>query len=191
MSDPRDNQGLPDLRYIRELAKVFRQFELDELEIENGDQRVLLRRSDFPARPAGEVVYQTHAQAQPAPVAAPPSAPAPAPAPTPSASETFITSPFVGTFYRSTSPDSPAFTDVGATVQRGCVVQTHLFHDRVMAMDHVTLEAGATLGPHCVALPASGLGESATVGPASLVMRGDVVPAHTRWQGNPIAPWNG
>ncbi|GAB17661.1 putative non-ribosomal peptide synthetase [Gordonia effusa NBRC 100432] len=77
----------------------------------------------------------------------------------------------------------------GATVQRGCVVQTHLFHDRVMSMDEVVLEAGATLGPHCVALPAAGLGESATVGPASLVMRGDVVPAHTRWQGNPIAPW--
>ncbi|ROZ98528.1 Pls/PosA family non-ribosomal peptide synthetase [Gordonia sp. OPL2] len=79
----------------------------------------------------------------------------------------------------------------GATVQRGCVVQTHLFHDRVMAIDRVVLEAGSTLGPHCVALPASGLGESATVGPASLVMRGDVVPAHTRWQGNPIAPWSG
>lgn len=79
----------------------------------------------------------------------------------------------------------------GATVQRGCVVQTHLFHDRVMAIDQVVLEAGSTLGPHCVALPASGLGESATVGPASLVMRGDVVPAHTRWQGNPIAPWSG
>ncbi|WP_239588914.1 Pls/PosA family non-ribosomal peptide synthetase [Gordonia hydrophobica] len=78
----------------------------------------------------------------------------------------------------------------GATVQRGCVVQTHLFHDRVMAIDSVVLADGATLGPHCVALPASGVGESATVGPASLVMRGDVVPAHTRWQGNPIAPWN-
>ncbi|SIR94506.1 Pls/PosA family non-ribosomal peptide synthetase [Williamsia sterculiae] len=77
----------------------------------------------------------------------------------------------------------------GATVQRGCVVQTHLFHDRVMAMDRVTLGAGATLGPHCVALPASGLGDNATVGPASLVMRGDVVPDNTRWQGNPIAPW--
>ncbi|WP_253660380.1 Pls/PosA family non-ribosomal peptide synthetase [Williamsia maris] len=77
----------------------------------------------------------------------------------------------------------------GATVQRGCVVQTHLFHDRVMAMDRVTLGAGATLGPHCVALPAAGLGEAATVGPASLVMRGDVVPDYTRWQGNPIAPW--
>jgi non-ribosomal peptide synthetase-like protein len=78
----------------------------------------------------------------------------------------------------------------GATVERGCVVQTHLFHDRIMSMDTVTLGAGATLGPHCVALPAAGLGDGATVGPASLVMRGDVVPPSTRWQGNPIAPWN-
>lgn len=77
----------------------------------------------------------------------------------------------------------------GATVERGCVVQTHLFHDRIMSMDTVTLGAGATLGPHCVALPAAGLGDGATVGPASLVMRGDIVPPSTRWQGNPIAPW--
>lgn len=77
----------------------------------------------------------------------------------------------------------------GATVERGCVVQTHLFHDRIMSMDTVTLDAGATLGPHCVALPASRIGAGATVGPASLVMRGDTVPASTRWQGNPIAPW--
>jgi non-ribosomal peptide synthetase-like protein len=77
----------------------------------------------------------------------------------------------------------------GATVNRGCVVQTHLFHDRIMRMDRVTLEDGATLGPHCVALPACRIGAGATIGPASLVMRGDEVPASTRWQGNPIAPW--
>ena len=77
----------------------------------------------------------------------------------------------------------------GSTVNRGCVVQTHLFHDRIMRMDTVVLENGATLGPHCVALPASRIGAGATVGPASLVMRGDEVPASTRWQGNPIAPW--
>ena len=77
----------------------------------------------------------------------------------------------------------------GSTVNRGCVVQTHLFHDRIMRMDTVTLENGATLGPHCVALPASRIGAGATVGPASLVMRGDEVPPSTRWQGNPIAPW--
>lgn len=77
----------------------------------------------------------------------------------------------------------------GATVNRGCVVQTHLFHDRIMRMDTVTLEEGATLGTHCVALPAAKVGAGATIGPASLVMRGDEVPASTRWQGNPIAPW--
>ncbi|MFZ2512258.1 MAG: Pls/PosA family non-ribosomal peptide synthetase, partial [Gordonia sp. (in: high G+C Gram-positive bacteria)] len=77
----------------------------------------------------------------------------------------------------------------GANVQRGCVVQTHLFHDRVMAIDTVTIAAGATLGPHSVALPAAGLGEGSTVGPGSLVMRGDRVPDHTRWQGNPVVPW--
>ncbi|WP_330257524.1 AMP-binding protein [Nocardia sp. NBC_00565] len=78
----------------------------------------------------------------------------------------------------------------GATVERGCVVQTHLFHDRIMAMDTVTLGAGATLGPHCVALPAASIGDGATIGPASLVMRGDTVPPSTRWWGNPIAPWS-
>ncbi|WP_026357169.1 Pls/PosA family non-ribosomal peptide synthetase [Mycobacterium sp. 141] len=78
----------------------------------------------------------------------------------------------------------------GATVNRGCVVQTHLFHDRIMRLDSVVLEDGATLGPHCVALPAARLGAGATVGPGSLVMRGDEVPPSTRWQGNPIAPWN-
>ncbi|WP_442941338.1 Pls/PosA family non-ribosomal peptide synthetase [Nocardia sp. NBC_00403] len=78
----------------------------------------------------------------------------------------------------------------GATVERGCVVQTHLFHDRIMAMDTVTLRAGATLGPHCVALPAATIGDGATIGPASLVMRGDTVPPSTRWWGNPIAPWS-
>ncbi len=78
----------------------------------------------------------------------------------------------------------------GSTVNRGCVVQTHLFHDRIMRMDRVVLEPGATLGPHCVALPAARLGSGATVGPASLVVRGDEVPGSTRWQGNPIRPWN-
>jgi acetyltransferase-like isoleucine patch superfamily enzyme len=69
------------------------------------------------------------------------------------------------------------------------VVQTHLFHDRIMRMDSVVLEAGATLGPHCVALPAARLGAGASVGPASLVVRGDEVPGSTRWQGNPVRPW--
>lgn len=78
-----------------------------------------------------------------------------------------------------------------ATVNRGCVVQTHLFHDRVMSIDAVTLEDGATMGPHGVILPQASVGAGGTVGPASLVMRGETVPAATYWMGNPVSPWNG
>lgn len=77
----------------------------------------------------------------------------------------------------------------GAAVGPGTVVQTHLFQDRVMSLDTVTLGEGATLAPHSVALPAAAIGDAATVGPGSLVMRGDRVPGNTRWQGNPIEPW--
>jgi non-ribosomal peptide synthetase-like protein len=77
----------------------------------------------------------------------------------------------------------------GATVNRGCVVQTHLFHDRIMQLDRVRIAAGATLGPHGVVLPAASIDDGATVGPASLVMRGERVPAGSLWAGNPITPW--
>ena len=77
----------------------------------------------------------------------------------------------------------------GATVNRGCVVQTHLFHDRIMSMDEVTLGAGATLGPHGIVLPGASIGARTTVGPGSLVTRGDAVPEDSRWRGNPIANW--
>ncbi|WP_445228231.1 Pls/PosA family non-ribosomal peptide synthetase [Corynebacterium sp. H78] len=76
----------------------------------------------------------------------------------------------------------------GATVGRGCVVQTHLFQDRVMTLDTVVLERGAVLGPHSVVLPAAKLGVGTRVAPGSLVMRGDHVPRRTTWRGNPIEP---
>lgn len=77
----------------------------------------------------------------------------------------------------------------GSTINHGCVVQTHLFHDRVLAMDKVLLGPGATLGPNSVILPASTVLRHATIGPGSLVMRGETVPEKTRWIGNPIVPW--
>lgn len=78
-----------------------------------------------------------------------------------------------------------------STVNRGCVVQTHLFHDRVMSIDAVRLGDGATIGPNSVILPAAAIGEGGTVGAGSLVMRGEDVPGHTWWIGNPVAPWKG
>jgi non-ribosomal peptide synthetase-like protein len=77
----------------------------------------------------------------------------------------------------------------GATINKGCVVQTHLFHDRIMSMDEVVLDEGATLGPHGIVLPGASIGARTTVGPGSLVTRGDAVPADSRWLGNPISDW--
>ncbi|MFE5855388.1 Pls/PosA family non-ribosomal peptide synthetase [Streptomyces sp. NPDC056500] len=77
----------------------------------------------------------------------------------------------------------------GASINRGCVVQTHLFHDRIMRLDTIALEAGTTLGPHVIVLPGAMIGRRAVIGPGSLVMSGERVPAHSTWLGNPIAVW--
>ncbi|MFJ8052622.1 Pls/PosA family non-ribosomal peptide synthetase [Streptomyces luteogriseus] len=76
-----------------------------------------------------------------------------------------------------------------ATVNRGCVLQTHLFHDRILRTDTVVLREGATLGPGGIVLPGSTIGARTTVGPASLVMAAESVPDDTRWLGNPIEAW--
>ncbi|MFK0111011.1 Pls/PosA family non-ribosomal peptide synthetase [Streptomyces sp. NPDC091217] len=77
----------------------------------------------------------------------------------------------------------------GATVNRGCVLQTHLFHDRILRTDTVVLREGATLGPGGIVLPGSMIGARTTLGPASLVMAAESVPDDTRWLGNPIEAW--
>lgn len=77
----------------------------------------------------------------------------------------------------------------GVSVNRGTVLQTHLFHDRIMRMDRIQLGDESTLGPNSIVLPGSKVSEGATVGAASLVMRSEVVPAGTHWAGNPIRHW--
>lgn len=130
-SDSTESQ-LPDLRYVRELAKVFKQYELDELEIETGEQRVLLRRGDAP------VAVAAAAAPAPAPVAAAPApvAAAPAPAAAPEDTADYITSPFVGTFYRAPRPDAPTFAEVGQTVEPGttiCIVEAMKLFNEIEA----------------------------------------------------------
>jgi acetyl-CoA carboxylase biotin carboxyl carrier protein len=120
-----------DLKQLRELMKALRQFDISEVEIWNGDERIFLRRA--PGGPPGAY------EAGPMPSMVPAAAPAPGPAPSPRAgaeanraaaeddpNAVFVTSPFVGTFYRSPSPDSPAFVDVGQDFKAGkvlCIVE--------------------------------------------------------------------
>jgi len=97
-----------------------------------GGEKIVIRRG-----PAPVSMVAPAAVAAPAPVlaqvAAPVPAGAPAAAPVPKAAEKapekpghVVTSPFVGTFYRAPSPDSPAFADVGTVVKKGqvlCIVE--------------------------------------------------------------------
>jgi acetyl-CoA carboxylase biotin carboxyl carrier protein len=59
-------------------------------------------------------------------------------------SDTFITSPFVGTFYRSSGPETPAFVEVGSTVQRGqplCIVEAMKLFNELEAEFPCVIEA--------------------------------------------------
>lgn len=73
-----------------------------------------------------------------------------------------------------------------ASVNRGTVLQTHLFHDRVMSMEPVVLEDGATLGPNSFVLPGAVIGECTTVRTGSLVQRQEALPDNSEWAGNPV-----
>lgn len=84
----------------------------------------------------------------------------------------------------------PELAALLATANRGYVLQTHLFHDRIMPTGTLPLRAGATLGPHSVILPAAVISEGTTDGPASLILRAERLQANTYWLGNPTVRWN-
>jgi non-ribosomal peptide synthetase-like protein len=74
----------------------------------------------------------------------------------------------------------------GCVVNRGACIETHLFHDRLMRTGAAHLQSGSTLGPNSAVLPDTDLGERCSVGARSFVMRGEQLPAHTRWHGAPV-----
>lgn len=134
---------LPDVTYVRELAKVFKQYGLEEVEIETGEQRLLLRRGGngattvVAAPPAPQVVAPAAAPAEPAAAAAP------APKAEASAEEgDFITSPFVGTFYARPKPEDPPFVKVGDTVAAGatvCIVEAMKLFNEIQTEEPVEI----------------------------------------------------
>jgi acetyl-CoA carboxylase biotin carboxyl carrier protein len=103
-----------DLETVRELARIAGQFNLSEVEVDpSGHVRV--RR-----RIGRRVVESKHAGGI-SPISL---APIPTPVPLEGVVQagTFITSPFVGTFYRAPSPEAVSFAEVGDVVRKGQVV---------------------------------------------------------------------
>jgi acetyl-CoA carboxylase biotin carboxyl carrier protein len=54
----------------------------------------------------------------------------------------YVTSPFVGTFYRSPSPDAAAFVDIGSTIREG---QTLCIVEAMKLMNEIEAERGGTI----------------------------------------------
>ena len=127
-----------NMNELSELITLMRENGLAELELEREDFRVRLRRdSAVPATAAPPLQFEltsppaahmTHASA---PVPAPASTPVAPPAPADTHSTTaaaadqdihVITSPIVGTFYRSPSPSADPFVKIGTNVEADTVV---------------------------------------------------------------------
>lgn len=108
-----------DLRKLKKLIDLVQESGIAELEVTEGEEKVRIARTNT----GGAQVYM------PQPAAAMPAAAAvPAPAPAAPAEPTGHTlkAPMVGTFYRSPSPGSPAFVEVGQAVTKGqtlCIIE--------------------------------------------------------------------
>lgn len=74
-----------------------------------------------------------------------------------------------------------------AVLNTGATIQTHLFEDRVMKMSTLRIGRYATVGTSSVVLYDSVIGPGATLQSLSLLMKGEQLPANTRWQGIPSA----
>jgi len=114
-----------DIRKVKKLIEMLEDSNLGEIEIREGEESIRISRASSSGAP---VVTMSHAPAAPPAAVAPPVgvpvAPPPAAAAVP-AGQT-ITSPMVGTFYRSASPDAPPFVDVGKPVNVGdtlCIIE--------------------------------------------------------------------
>ena len=67
-------------------------------------------------------------------------------------------------------------------------LQTHLYEDRVMKVGRVHVEAGVTVGAGSTVLYDTHVGRFARLGPLTVIMKGEAIPANTEWIGAPAQP---
>ena len=72
-----------------------------------------------------------------------------------------------------------------AALNADCTVQTHLFEDRIMKTGVVNIGRGCTVGAGSLVLYETQMECGSTLGPLSLLMKGETLPAQTRWAGIP------
>jgi acetyl-CoA carboxylase biotin carboxyl carrier protein len=108
-----------DLRKLKKLIDLVQESGISELEVTEGEEKVKIVKSGGPA-----VTY-----AAPAPAPSPVATVVPGPVAVAAPAEIpghLVKSPMVGTFYRSPSPGTKAFVEVGDTVKSGdtiCIIE--------------------------------------------------------------------
>lgn len=112
-----------DIRKIKKLIEIIEESDIAEIEIKEGEESVRISRySNTPA----PIAYSTAPVAVSAPSLAPPSGSISAEPAEPKITGHVVKSPMVGTFYRSSSPGSKTFTEIGQQIQAGdtlCIIE--------------------------------------------------------------------
>jgi len=124
-TEPDDSMNVDAIKQILDLV---REHELTEFELEQGGVKLRVKKQGAAPPAAAPAAPQL---AMPAPAVATLAAvPAAVPAPAAEADEllelSIVTSPIVGTFYRSPDPSSPSFVEVGQRVKKGqtlCIIE--------------------------------------------------------------------
>ena len=124
-----------DIRKVKKLIELLEESNIDEIEIAEGEESIRISRTSRITAPAAPAHY-----------AVPAAAPAPAPAPAPAApaepaapaapADHAVKSPMVGTFYRSPSPTSGPFVEVGQKVSAGdtiCIIEAMKMMNQIEA----------------------------------------------------------
>ena len=131
-----------DIRKIKKLIELLEDSDVSEIEIVEGEESVRIAR-------ASGVTYAAPVVQAAAPVSAPAAAPAPASAPQAAAEPmmppgTIMESPMVGTFYRSSSPTTASFVEVGQSVNKGdtiCIIEAMKIMNQIEAEISGTVRA--------------------------------------------------
>ena len=126
-----------EFKQIQELLKVVNKSNISEVCIKDGEFEITIKQATAHAPIAQMPVMQIQQpvsmpaapqvqQLQPQAAAEGPASPVPPVSHVDTGSGTIIKSPMIGTFYRSPSPDKPAFVNVGDEIKPGdvlCIVE--------------------------------------------------------------------
>ncbi len=74
-----------------------------------------------------------------------------------------------------------------AILNRDCILQTHLFEDRVLKASNLCVGEECEIGARSIVLYDSAMEDRARLGPLSLLMKGESLPSGKVWTGSPLS----